>query len=113
MLALALAAGLAGYLTADRGERRSGFLVDAPPKYVRGVVQSVDAGGIVLTTEGGALQMRIAPGAPVEVLGPITPGFAGIAAGEWLNGGAIFHAQTQFALVGVVVIPTSQLESPR
>jgi hypothetical protein len=64
-----------------------------------------------LTAESGTLELRLGPELAVEALRPTS--FDRIAAGDWLNGGAIAHAQTLFALVGIVVIPPSQLESPR
>ena len=104
-------AGLGGYFSAGAGTSTSAPAAAPEPSFTRGVVQSVSADRLTLTTESGPLELRLGADAPVEALRPTT--FGRIAAGDWLNGGAIAHAQTLFALVGIVVIPPSQLESPR
>ena len=109
--ALALVAGIAGYLSAGSGKSSEPPAQVPQSPYVRGVIQSVSSDRLTLTTESGPLELSLNPNAPVEALRPIT--VQRLAVGDWLNGGAIQHAQTLFALMGLVVIPPSQLESPR
>jgi hypothetical protein len=108
---LALVAGIAGYYSAGSSEssERPSEVQQSP--FVRGVIQSVTLDRLILSTESGPVELRLASNSPVEALRPIT--IERLATGDWLNGGAIQHAQTLFALVGLVVIPPSQLESPR
>ena len=76
-----------------------------------GVVQSVAGDRLIVSTEAGALELRLAQNAPVEALRPTT--LSRLTTGDWVNGAAIAHTQTLFALVGLVVIPPNQLEAPR
>ena len=106
-----LLAGLAGYVSVGSGNNVAAPAAVAPLAFVRGVVQSSSPDRLILTTESGPLALSLGADTPVEALRPTT--FDRVAAGDWLNGGAIAHAQTLFALVGIVVIPPAQLEPPR
>lgn len=109
-VAFVLLAGVGGYFSAGGGSSTS--VPAAPgPTFTRGVVQSVSTDRLTLTTESGPVELSLSADLAVEAMRPTS--FDRIAAGDWLNGGAIAHAQTLFALVGIVVIPPSQLDSPR
>ncbi len=70
----------------------------------RGVIQSAGNGQIAITTvDGASLTYKLSPDATIEVLRPVSA--ATVNVGDWLNGGAIPHAQSLFALVGIVLIP--------
>jgi len=111
VIALALLAGLGGYFSVGSDRLKSAPAADQQSPFLRGVIQSVTADRLTLTTESGPLELSLGADAPVEALRPTS--FDRITAGDWLNGGAIAHAQTLFALVGIVVIPPSQMEPPR
>jgi hypothetical protein len=112
LVLVAMAAGIAGYATAG-GERKAG----PPPieagqrPFLRGVVQSISGDRLTLATDNGPLELRLAPSTTVEALRPFT--LERVRPGDWLNAGAVSHQQTLFALVGIVLIPPSQLEAPR
>jgi hypothetical protein len=108
---LVLAAAIAGYFSVGSADKPpvAGQMPQSP--FVRGVIQDVASGHLTLSTENGPVELRLASNAPVEALRPIS--VDRLTVGDWLNGGAIGHAQTLFALVGLIVIPPAQLESPR
>jgi hypothetical protein len=114
-LALVFVAALAlgaGYATGGATDRTAPQAATESPPFARGVVQSVSGNELALSTSTGPMTLRLAQGVQTEALRPSTP--AQITTGDWLNGGAVAHAQTLFALVGLVVIPQSQLgEAPR
>jgi hypothetical protein len=103
--------GVGGYLSAGGGASSAPAAEVSGPGFVRGVVQGLSADRLTLTTDSGPLELGLEANAPVEALRPTS--FEGIAAGDWLNGGAIAHAQTLFALVGIVIISPAQLDSQR
>lgn len=104
---IALVAGAAGYATSGPPRGTRSPAPDQPPPTVRGVVQSIAGDQLSLMTSSGPLAIRLPQGAPVERLR--RAGLSEIVPGDWLNGGAVGHAQTIFALIGIVVIPQSQL----
>jgi hypothetical protein len=106
LLVVALVFGAIGYSTKKADQQPIPALPPAEAEIAgaRGVIQSVANGQIVLTTDGGAtLAYQLSPDASVELLRPIPSTAVNI--GDWLNGGAIPHAQTLFALTGLVLIP--------
>ena len=104
-------AGAGGYLSAGGSDRPSTAPSAPEARYLAGAVSGVSGDKLTVTTQGGAVELSLAPNATIEVLRPTT--LDRISTGDWLNGGAVPHMQTLLALVGVVVIPPSQLESPR
>lgn len=75
----------------------------------RGEIAAIENREIVLVTDAGErLTYTLAPDATIEALTSIT--LTEIALGDWLNGGAIPHAQTVLALTGLVLI--SEPETP-
>jgi hypothetical protein len=68
------------------------------------VVQELAGDQLSVTVEDGStLRYRLAATAPVEALQPAS--LADLRIGDWLNGGAVQHAQTVLALVGLILIP--------
>ena len=106
LIVIAIVFGGAGYALKDPGQQP---VPELPPADVRvtgarGVIQSVGNGQIAIVTEDGAtLKYQLSSSATVEILRPIT--FEALQAGDWLNGGAVPHAQSLFALEGLVLIP--------
>jgi hypothetical protein len=111
LVLLALAAGILGYFSVSRAADRPAAAVETQAPFIRGVIQSLTADELTLGSESGPIRVPLAPDAPVEVLRAI--GTQQVTSGDWLNGGAVPHAQTLFALTGIVVIPQAQLEPPR
>jgi len=102
----------AGYATAGSSDTTKPESANESPLFARGAIQSVSGNELTLSTANGPVTLRLAQGVQTEALRPVTA--AQITAGDWLNGGAVAHAQTLFALVGLVVIPQSQLgEAPK
>ncbi len=78
---------------------------------LEGVVSSLQGDQLTLTTADGRLQtFTLEPGAKVEALKPAT--LADVKSGDWINGGAIQHAQTILALTGLVLIPNPVVPQP-
>lgn len=106
LLVVALVAGAAGYLTASPGTEPVPALAPRPSDTptLRGRVESTSGDEVSIVTDAGArLSFRLGPSAPVESLAPIS--VADLKQGDWINGGAIPHPQTVFALTGLVVVP--------
>ena len=113
LLVIALIAGAAGYVAkkADRAPVPALAADDAGPGGVRGSVRSFTGNDLtVISSAGETVTLRLAPDAGVEVLTPITA--ADLKLGDWVNGGAIPHADTVLALVGLVLIPEPVLRTP-
>ena len=77
---------------------------------VSGIVEALDADSIRLGTDAGPKTLKLSDEAVFEALRPAA--LTSISAGDWLNVGVMPHAQTVFAIVGLVVIPASILEAP-
>jgi hypothetical protein len=113
LVVIAIIAGAAGYALTSTAARPVPPLEarDTAPQGVRGVVQTVNADQLSLTLEDGSTRtVRIQSGAPIEVLRAISR--AEVQTGDWLNAGAIPHAQTVLALVGIVVIDDPVVNTP-
>ncbi len=113
LLVIALIAGASGYVSkqADRAPVPALAAQEAGPGGVRGSIQSVSGDEMtVLTAAGESVKLRLLPGAQIEVLTPITA--AQLKPGDWVNGGAIPHADTVLALVGLVMLPDPVLQTP-
>jgi hypothetical protein len=113
LLVIALIAGAAGYVAEKPGRAPVPALAaeDSGPGGVRGSVQSFSGNDLtVITSAGESVQLRLAPDARVEVLVPITA--ADLKPGDWVNGGAIPHADTVLALVGLVLISDPVVRAP-
>jgi hypothetical protein len=112
LLVIALIAGAAGYFTKQTQIEPVPPLpeAEAGAEGLRGVVQGLSGDELVITTDAGRrLTLRLTSGANIEVLRAISAGE--LREGDWVNGGAIPHAQTVLALVGLVVIPDPVLET--
>ena len=113
LLVIALIAGAAGYVNkkADHAPVPALAAQDSGPGGVRGSLQSVSGDDMtVITAEGENVKLRLLPDAQIEVLTPIAA--AELKPGDWVNGGAIPHADTVLALVGLVLIPDPVLQTP-
>jgi len=113
LLVIALIAGTAGFVSkkADRAPVPALAADDTGAGGVRGAVQGVSGDEVTLITPAGeTIKLRLAPNAPVELLTPI--GVSDLRAGDWVNGGAIPHADTVLALLGLVMIPDPVLQTP-
>jgi hypothetical protein len=113
LLVIALIAGAAGYVAKkpDRAPVPALAASDSGPGGVRGSVQTFSGNDLtVITSAGESVKLRLSPDARVEVLAPITA--ADIKPGDWVNGGAIPHADTVLALVGLVLIPDPVVRTP-
>ena len=98
-----------GFLTADEQLTPPQASEVAPADaIVRGVVQQISSDQITLTTPSGSVTVRLAPSSVIEALRPATS--AELRPGDWLNAGATPHNQTQFAIIGLVIIPAGQLQ---
>lgn len=109
---VAMAAVGAGYFT--RSHSNAGIEVAAPSERataVRGVIQSVTADSVTLLTESGAVTLKITASTPREAIQAAT--LADIKPGDWVNAGAVGHAQTLYALTALVLIPAANLEAGR
>ena len=114
LLAVGLSAVVAGYATAGGESNASGTLLEPTPapagqELTRGLVRQASGDTLTISVGGNEKQFRLGPQTLIEALAPTT--LAEISAGDWLNGAAISHAQTLFALTRVVVIAESQVES--
>jgi hypothetical protein len=113
LVVIALIAGAAGFVSkkADRAPVPALAADDSGPGGVRGAVQAVSGDEVTLVTAAGeTVKLRLAPNAAVELLTPI--GVSELKAGDWVNGGAIPHADTVLALLGLVIIPDPVLQTP-
>jgi hypothetical protein len=113
ILIVALIAGAAGYFSKDPGTKPIPALQPLPDREqaVRGVIRSVSGDQITVGTESGqAFTFRFPSDAPIEQLVPAS--MAELRPGDWLNGGAIPHAQTVLALLGLVVVPDPVVPPP-
>jgi hypothetical protein len=113
ILVIALIAGAAGYFSKDPGTKPIPALQPAADREqaVRGVIRNVSADQITVGTESGqTFTFRLEPNAPIEQLVPAS--MAELRPGDWLNGGAIPHAQTVLALLGLVVLPDPVVPPP-
>jgi hypothetical protein len=107
-VALILVSGAIGYATAGENATSSRFDTGEPAAqpFIRGVVQSLNADKLTLTTDAGPVTVTLAASAPVEALRPVAP--STLTASDWLNGGAMRHQQTILALTALVAIAQAQ-----
>jgi hypothetical protein len=106
LVVIALVFGAIGYATTKTETASIPPLAAADPDVpaAQGEIASISANQITLVTETGAqLDYALAPDATVEVLEPTN--LAAIQLGDWLNGGAIPHADTLLALVRLILLP--------
>jgi hypothetical protein len=112
LLLIALIAGAAGYVSkrADQ-EPVPPLSSEAAVEGVRGSVQSASGDELtIVTASGEQLKLRLLPDARIEVLTPMP--VSALRPGDWVNGGAIPHANTVLALTGLVMIPDPVVQSP-
>jgi hypothetical protein len=104
----------AGYLTAGveapAGGAASAAAGPPAPVVVRGTVESVAGDTLTLRTDAGPVTIRLAATAVVEAQGPTALG--ALRPGDLVNIGGVRHAQTIFAITGVVVIPAELAGGP-
>jgi len=113
LLVIALIAGAAGYVSKqpERTPVPPLAAAETGPTGVRGSLQNVNGDDLTLANgDNQSVKLHLLPDAKIEVLTPITP--AQLQPGDWVNGGAIPHADTVLALVGLVVIPNPVLQTP-
>jgi hypothetical protein len=113
LLIIALISGTAGYVNkeADHAPVPPLAAQDTGPGGVRGSIQNVSGDELtVVTPDGDSSKLRLLPDAQIEVLTPITA--AQLKPGDWVNGGAIPHADSVLALTGLVLIPDPVLKTP-
>jgi hypothetical protein len=106
LIVIALVFGGIGYATKQADQKPVPPLPqeEARVEGARGVVQSASGGQLALTMEDGSTRTyQLSPNATIEVLRATNP--ASVNVGDWLNGGAVLHAQSLFALTGLVLIP--------
>lgn len=110
---VALIAGAAGYVSEQTETKPIPPLqveADAPEGVV-GSATSFSGDELTIVTEDGReITFRLGADAPVEMLRPIE--LSELSLGDWINGGAIPHAQTTLALVGLVLIEEPVVETP-
>jgi hypothetical protein len=108
----AVLAGIAGYAAAaPSDEQPTPSNPTAPANYVRGVIEQADATSLTIAAGAEKRTLRLTQATPIEALRPTT--LDAVRAGDWLNAGTAPHAQTVFAITGLVVIPQANLEAPR
>ena len=108
VIVVALVAGGAGYLTA--GERNPADKQKSQSLTIRGTVQTLTGDELTMATADGVASVRLASGAKIETLRPSR--LDQVVRGDWVNAGAVGHAQTLFALTALIVIPESLVERP-
>jgi hypothetical protein len=111
VVAIGISAGAVGYVSAAPDEPPT-IVADLPDTSggVRGVVQSLNGDELTLTTGDGRQALRLSQSARIETLRPVP--LSAIRTGDWVNAGAVPHAQTIFALLGLVVLPQGSFEAP-
>jgi hypothetical protein len=113
LVVIALIAGAAGYVTKGAQTRPVPPLPAEAPRAtgIQGAVQSFSNDQLTIITADGAPMTFNLPGqSTVERLTAITR--AELQVGAWINGGAMPHAQTVLALVGLVLISDPVLNTP-
>lgn len=113
ILVIALIAGAAGYVT--KGTKTTPIpplpLQEEHATGVQGSVQSFSNDQLTIVSSDGTPMSFGVPGeSTIEQLMTITRGDLSI--GDWINGGAIPHAQSVLALVGLVLISDPVLHTP-
>jgi hypothetical protein len=113
ILVIVLIAGAAGYFSKEPGTKPIPALQTSPAREqaIRGVIRSASSDQISVGTESGqTFTFKLEPNAPIEQLAPAT--VAELRPGDWLNGGAIPHAETILALLGLVVLADPVVPPP-
>jgi hypothetical protein len=113
ILVIALIAGVAGYVTKGTPTTPVPPLPaeEERPIGIQGAVQSFSNDQLTIVTADGTPMTFNLPGeSTIEHLMTITRDDLNI--GDWINGGAIPHADTVLALVGLVLISDPVLHTP-
>ena len=113
LVVIALIAGAAGYVT--KGTQTEPIPPLAPEAErtvgIQGAVQSFSNDQLTIAATDGTPMTFDLPGqSTIERLTAITR--AELQVGDWINGGAIPHAQTVLVLVGLVQVSDPVLNSP-
>ena len=110
-VALFMLAALAGYFTEGDGSRRPAVsTADEVASAQRGGVQSLNGDELLLLTESGHKPFKLGSDTTIEIARPVPVNT--LAAGDWLNVGAQRNDQSMFTIVGLTLIPQSQVRSP-
>jgi hypothetical protein len=110
LVAAGIAAGILGYATDGPDSIPASDSNTRDSAHVRGIVQDVDSNSLTLSVDGPSQKLRLSSSLAVETLQPATT--SALRTGDWLNAGAVEHAQTLFAITGLVVIPQDNLRVP-
>ena len=113
LVLIALIAGSVGYVS--KGTQTAPIAPLPPeaerPAGIQGTVQNFSNDQLTITTVEGATMRLSLPGeSTIERLMSITQN--DLAIGAWVNGGAIQHAQSVLALVGLVLISDPVIQTP-
>jgi hypothetical protein len=113
ILVIALIAGVAGYVT--KGTQAAPvpplLAAEEPATGIQGTVQGFSNDQLTIVVADGTPMTFNLPGeSTIEHLRTITRDDLNI--GDWINGGAIPHADTVLALVGLVLISDPVLHTP-
>ena len=114
LLAVALVCAVLGYLTANtRGAKAPGAPAPQPEaSLVQGTLSAQTSDSITVMSDSGTSRTyKLSSDLKREQLRAAT--FAEIRIGDWLNGGAISHAQSVYSLTGFVLIPKELLAAPK
>jgi hypothetical protein len=113
LVLIALIAGVVGYVSKGTQTAPIPPLAAEPARAtgVLGNVQSFSNDELTIVANDGTAKSFNLPGeSTVERLMPISR--QELAIGDWINGGAIPHADTKLALVGLVLISDPVLSTP-
>jgi len=113
LVLIALAAGMAGYLTSNA---ESLPVPPLPPQEeratgVQGTLQSFSNDQLIIVSSTGATLTFDLPGeSTIERL--VAIGRDDLTIGDWINGGAIPHPETVLALVSLVLVSDPVIQTP-
>jgi hypothetical protein len=113
LVLIALIAGASGYVSKGR---QTTPIPPLPPEKanatgILGAVQSLSNDRLTIVANDGTPMSFDLPGeSTIERLMPISR--EELAIGDWINGGAIPHAETKLALVGLVLVSDPVLNTP-
>ena len=112
VLCAAVAAAAVGYFY-DRAETKppDAETPAASPLILRGVVEAISTDTLTLATDDGSRSLRLSSSTTVESLAPAP--LIDLRPGDWVNAGALPHAETIFALSRLVVLPAGSFTAPR
>jgi hypothetical protein len=113
LVLIAFVAGVTGYVSKEAGTAPIPPLAaqEPAPTGVLGAVQSFSNDQLVIVANDGTQMTFDVPGeSTIERLTTIA--VDDLTVGDWINGGAIPHAQTVLALVGLVLVADPVMATP-